>query len=252
MSSRLAATLLALGAALAWSPASAKEENIGPLDPAAGTVSASLFPEPFDCPGTHEVSVWFAPFTVQPRFAPAQWLGVPARVRLDPDTAFIDVTIPLGSMAPGRHSGAVFYKCESCSEGACAGGVRMDVVHVEVAAPATFGASAADKDFGGLVDGQPVSIHDLTVNVLADIKKSSFMQLTGADAVIRELEGSYLDRALTSNALSDVTFVKTTGTTDKNGRLGTDRKPVDDEDVLPGNARYTRQEDAIVGVIEDE
>lgn len=250
-SKRVTATLL-LGIALFAVAAYADEQRIGPLDPGAGTVTASFFPEPSDCPGTHDVSVWFLPYTVMPQFAPVQWLGVPSTATLAPDAAFLDVTIPLDKMAAGTYTGAIVYKCERCSEGHCAGTARISVVSVEVAAPAVFGAAPADRNFGGLVNGQPVSVHDLTINVIGDIKKSSFMQLTPAAAVIQELEDHYLDRNLHNNNLSDVSFVKTTGSTDKNGRMKSQIEPVDEESVVPGNARYTRQEDRIAGVVEDE
>jgi subtilisin family serine protease len=241
MSSKLGAAALAAGIiALLALPVRAEEQTIGPLDPGAGQVTTSLFPEPLACGGTHDVTVWFVPFTLRPQFTPAQWLVVPPTATLAPDAAFIDVTIPLDKMAPATYTGAVFYRCDKCSAGACANQVRSDIVRVEVAAPATFGASAADENFGGLVDGKPVSIHDLTVNVIGEIKRSSFMQLTGAAAVVTELEDHYVDRALTSNDLSDVTFVKSTSTTDKSGRMGAKVQPVDEEDVPSGNARYVR------------
>lgn len=238
MASKLNTILVAFAVTLLATSLRADEQSIGPLDPSAGTVTASLFPTS-TCPGTHDLSVAFVPFTIQPQFAPVQWLNVPTQVKLDPNQGYIDVTIPLDKMAPGTYLGAVIYRCDSCSAGGeCTKQLTSDLVRVEVAAPATFGASSADQSFGGLVNGQPVSIHDLTVNVIGDIKKSSFMQLTGATEVIDTLESNYADRRLTSNDLSDITFVQTAGTTDNNGRMSTQVQPVDDEDVLPGNGRY--------------
>jgi len=238
---KLCAAPVLLVIALLAMPLRAEEQDLGLLDPSAGTVTASIFPAMSTCAGEHDTTVTFVPLTFLPSFAPAQWLNVPGNVKLTPDQAYVDVTIPLGQLAPGKYQGVVLYRCDKCSAGAgCVSQVTSDIVHIQVAAPATFGASSADQKFGGLVDGQPVSIHDLTINVIAEIKKSSFMQLTGAPAVITTLENKYADRRVLGSSLSDITFVKTTGTTDQKGRMSTKVEPVDDENVPPGNGRYVR------------
>jgi subtilisin family serine protease len=239
MASKLNTVTVALIFALLTLPLYAEEQRIGPLDPSAGgSVTASLFPTT-TCTGTHDLTVAFVPFTVQPQFAPVQWLNVPSSIKVDSNQSYIDVTIPLDKMAPGTYVGAVFYRCDKCDVGGnCAGQITSDFVRIEVVPPATFGASSADANFGGLVNGQPQSIHDLTVSVIGELKNSTFMQLTGAANVIETLEDKYADRQLTSNNLSDISFVKTVGTTDKNGRMSTQVQPIDEEDVLPGNGRY--------------
>jgi hypothetical protein len=220
----------------------AEEQNLGTLDPGAGTVPAVVFPSSPGCGGEHDVTVTFVPFTVMPQFVPVQWLSVPRTIKVNAtDQAAFDVQIPLGSMVPGTYLGAVIYKCDKCSAaGGCVNQLSADLVRLQVAAPATFGASSADQNFGGLVNGQPVSIHDLTVNVLNELKNSSFMKLDGAVKVIDTLENHYVDRRLHNDNLSDVSFVKTTGTTDAKGRMSSQVVPVDDEDVLAGNGRYVR------------
>ena len=93
---------------------------------------------------------------------------------------------------------------------------------------------------GGLVNGQPVSAHDLLPNVLGDIKKSTFANLAGAQDIFDTLENHYFDRDFIGGELSDVTFVETVDATDpRSGRIGTKVVPVHGNDTAPGDAAYT-------------
>jgi subtilisin family serine protease len=111
----------------------AEEQRIGPLDPGAGTVAATILPPASKCGGERDIALWFTPFTVSPRFSRFEWLQVPATARLTPDKSTVDVTIPVGQMAPGTYTGAVFYRCDE---------VTSNIVRIEVVAPATMGASS--------------------------------------------------------------------------------------------------------------
>jgi len=136
---KLGTASVALTIALLTMPLRAEEQNIGPLDPGAGTVTTRILPPASKCDVERDIAISFTPFTVLPRFSPVQWLQVPATARLTPDDPHVDVTIPVGQMAPGTYTGAVFFRCDETR-------VTASFVRVEVAAPATV---------SGTVDGQP-------------------------------------------------------------------------------------------------
>jgi len=131
---KLGTASVALIITLLTTPLRAEEVNIGPLDPGAGMVTAAIFPPASGCDGERDIALSFVPFTVLPRFSPLQWLQVPATARLTPDKPSIDATIPVGQMASGTYTGAVFYR-------GCASEVIASFIRIEVAAPATVDAS---------------------------------------------------------------------------------------------------------------
>ncbi len=252
---RLQLVAIALIVACVARPLFAEDTNFGLRDPAAGTVKEFVFGEPPACGGDHDVVVQFHTFTFGPKAIPAPWLIASPTGNFDQSSGGgVDVQIPLDKLAPGNYSGVIITTCTSCTKGACKGQQTADVVQLSVAAPATFGASGADKNFGGLVDGKPVSVHDLVHNIVDELKDSTFYRLTGAKEVIEHLESHYIDRALTSQDLSDVTFVKTESQTSNKGRLGSKVTPIEDEDPGPGEGSYASwgflgaEEEIFVGV----
>lgn len=255
MSVRIGSAIIVLAAILLSATQPASADEFGVRDSRTGTVKESLFPDPPACGGDHTVDMWFQSLTFGPQFSTAPWLVVPTKATIDQSGgSFIDVEIPLGQLGSGVYNGMVFTRCTTCTTGRCGGKVTATPVSVEIAAPQTFGASRADGQFGGLVNGKPVSIHDLTHNIVDEIKQSSFMDLTGAKEVVERLENAFIDRAVTSNDLSDVTFVQTVDDPGKGGKLGTKIVEVEDEKTIPGNASYAKfgfmgqEEEIYVGV----
>ena len=242
MGFRPGAVLFALFVVTAAAPVAGEDTHFGERDPGNGTLTGlSIFtPELTSCPGQHLYKVRVTSLSFDSNFASIPWLVAPKLVEYKAGDSYpgFDIELQVGSLSPGTHGSQVVLECVACDQQACKGNRSFSYVTIDIPYPATFGASPADAEFGGLVDGRPMSAHDLIVSIVSDVKESSFMELDGASDVITTLENKYLDRALTSNDLSDVSFVRTNGKTAPNGSMGVEIVPVDDEEVLPGNARY--------------
>ena len=85
---RIGATILVLCAAAHADLEHDPVTEFGLRDPAAGRITDTVVPAPFDCPGEHDVKVTFSPVLMPPRFTPVPWLTAPATATFEADDVY--------------------------------------------------------------------------------------------------------------------------------------------------------------------
>lgn len=235
---RIGAIVAGLWSIIAAGPVSGQINEYGLRDPRLGTITdVEAFTPAFNCPGMHLSRVTFTSLTISSNFTPVPWVTAPrvAEFAAGESAPSVQVQLDIGQLSPGKYQGLLSLECVGCDQHTCVGQKFATYMSIEIPYPLVFGASSADAQFGGLVNGQPVSAQKLLPNVLADIKKSSFATLPGATTIFKTLDENYLD-----NDSSDVTFAQSVDNTNpRTGRLGVTPLEVNGISKRPGNAAYT-------------
>lgn len=194
-----------------------------------GPYTVGIYVSNSNCSGTH---------TVQISFEGTPWMTIPGSntVQVAPgEVKAVDAEINLTGLPPGQHTGTIRFKCTNCTNPQCAPSIETAQVEILVVPSVVkFGDSPSDNNFQGLVNGQPADWCTFMNNVVNEVANSSFGQTSRGLKIIKTLKDKYL-----KNNCARLKVVPTVATTSKSGTPFSKIQPVDDEEVIAGNARYT-------------